>query len=155
MEAESTRRPNQRWCWDINYLMPFEKGVYLYLCLLLDEWFRKVIQWRLAWHQTAEDSRLLLEGGLTDQNILDLPADQRPEGINKGCFTWYDTEHYRASTTSPRSKSITTSGRKPSIYDAPSNLLSAAGAGKNTKSRKPAPEEQTNINPCPLPLSRN
>ena len=29
--------PNQRWCWDISYLMTFQKGVYLYLYLLLDE----------------------------------------------------------------------------------------------------------------------
>jgi len=74
--------PNQRWCWDISYLMSGQKGEYLYLYLLLDEWSRKAIQWRIAWHQTAEESRLLLEGGLTDQNILDLPADQRPEIMN-------------------------------------------------------------------------
>jgi putative transposase len=74
--------PNQRWCWDISYLMTFQKGVYLYLYLLLDEWSRKAVQWRISWHQTAEESRLLLEGGLADQNILDLPEEQRPEIIN-------------------------------------------------------------------------
>ena len=74
--------PNQRWCWDISYLMTFQKGVYLYLYLLLDEYSRKAIQWRISWQQTAEESRLLLEGGLADQNILDLPEDQRPELIN-------------------------------------------------------------------------
>ena len=55
--------PNQRWCWDISYLMTFQKGVYLYLYLLLDEYSRKTIQWRISWQQTAEESRLLLEGG--------------------------------------------------------------------------------------------
>ena len=74
--------PNQRWCWDISYLMTFQKGVYLYLYLLLDEWSRKAVQWRIHWQQTAEESRLLLEGGLSDQNILDLPEDHRPEIIN-------------------------------------------------------------------------
>ena len=74
--------PNQRWCWDISYLMTFQKGVYLYLYLLLDEWSRKAIQWRINWHQTAEQSRLLLGGGLVEQNILDLPEDQRPELVN-------------------------------------------------------------------------
>jgi putative transposase len=74
--------PNQRWCWDISYLMTGQKGEYLYLYLLLDEWSRKTLQWRVAWHQTAEESRLLLEGGLADQNILDLPEEQRPEVIN-------------------------------------------------------------------------
>ena len=74
--------PNQRWCWDISYLMTDQKGVYLYLYLLLDEWSRKAIQWRISWQQTAGESRLLLEGGLEEQNILDLPEDQRPELIN-------------------------------------------------------------------------
>jgi putative transposase len=74
--------PNQRWCWDISYLLTFQKGVYLYLYLLLDEWSRKVVQWRISWQQTAEESRLLLEGGLEEENILDLPEDQRPELIN-------------------------------------------------------------------------
>lgn len=74
--------PNQRWCWDISYLMTFQKGLYLYLYLLLDEWSRKAIQWRISWQQTAEESRLLLEGGLVAQSILDLPEDHRPEIIN-------------------------------------------------------------------------
>jgi transposase InsO family protein len=74
--------PNQRWCWDISYLMTFQKGIYLYLYLLLDEWSRKAVQWRISWHQTAEESRLLLEGGLVAQSILDLPEDQRPELIS-------------------------------------------------------------------------
>jgi transposase InsO family protein len=74
--------PNQRWCWDISYLLTFQKGEYLYLYLLLDEWSRKAIQWRISWQQTAEESRRLLEGGLVEQNILDLPEDQRPEVIN-------------------------------------------------------------------------
>ena len=62
--------------------MTHQKGEYLYLYLLLDEWSRKAIQWRVAWQQTAEESRLLLEGGLVEENILDLPEDQRPELIN-------------------------------------------------------------------------
>ncbi len=74
--------PNQRWCWDISYLMTFEKGVYLYLYLLLDEFSRKVLQWRISWAQTAGEARLLLEGGLGQENILDLPEDQRPELLN-------------------------------------------------------------------------
>ena len=74
--------PNQRWCWDISYLMTFQKGVYLYLYLLLDEWSRKVIQWRISWQQTADESVRLLEGGLVEQSILDLPEDHRPEIIN-------------------------------------------------------------------------
>jgi putative transposase len=78
--------PNQRWCWDISYLLTFEKGVYLYLYLLLDEFSRKAVQWRISWVQTAAEGRRLLEGGLGDENILDLPEDQRPEVLNdRGC----------------------------------------------------------------------
>jgi transposase InsO family protein len=73
---------NQRWCWDISYLLTFEKGVYLYLYLLLDEFSRKVVNWRIAWTQTATEARILLEGGLERENILDLPEDQRPELLN-------------------------------------------------------------------------
>lgn len=74
--------PNQRWCWDISYLLSYEKGIYLYLYLLLDEYSRKAISWLISWHQTAEAAQLLLEGGLISENILDLPEDQRPEIIN-------------------------------------------------------------------------
>jgi putative transposase len=74
--------PNQRWCWDISYLLTYEKGLYLYLYLLLDEYSRKVISWLISWHQTADESKYLLEQGLINENILDLPEDQRPEVIN-------------------------------------------------------------------------
>jgi len=74
--------PNQRWCWDISYLSTMEKGIYLYLYLLLDEFSRKVVAWRIAWNQTAEEAGLLLESGLEQENILDLPEDRRPELIN-------------------------------------------------------------------------
>jgi putative transposase len=74
--------PNQRWCWDISYLLTYEKGIYLYLYLLLDEYSRKAISWLISWHQTALEARYLLEEGLINENILDLPEDQRPEIIN-------------------------------------------------------------------------
>lgn len=74
--------PNQRWCWDISYVSTFEKGIYLYLYLLLDEYSRKAIQWRISWQQDAVQARELLEGGLLAENILELPEAQRPEVIN-------------------------------------------------------------------------
>jgi len=74
--------PNQRWCWDISYLLTYEKGLYLYLYLLLDEYSRKAIAWLISWHQTAKEAQYLLEQGLINENILDLPENQRPEIIN-------------------------------------------------------------------------
>jgi len=73
---------NQRWCWDISYLPTYEKGLFLYLYLALDEYSRKAIAWLVSWHQTAEEARYLLEEGLINENILDLPEHQRPEVIN-------------------------------------------------------------------------
>ena len=78
--------PNQRWCWDVSYLLTLEKGIFLFLYLLLDEYSRKALQWRIAWTNTAAEGCLLLEGGLVQENILDLPADQRPAIVNdRGC----------------------------------------------------------------------
>ena len=74
--------PNQRWCWDISYLQTHDRGMFLYLYLLLDEYSRKAISWLISWHQTALEARYLLEEGLINENILDLPEDQRPEIIN-------------------------------------------------------------------------
>ena len=73
---------NQRWCWDISYLLTYEKGLFLYLYLLLDEYSRKAVNWLVSWNQTAEQSRRLFEGAVLGENILDLPEDQRPEIIN-------------------------------------------------------------------------
>jgi len=74
--------PDQRWCWDISYLPTMEKGIFLYLYLLLDEYSRKVVSWLISWHQTAEEAKDLFEEGFINENILDLPEDQRPEIIN-------------------------------------------------------------------------
>jgi len=73
---------NQRWCWDISYLKTYEKGLFIYLYLLLDEYSRKAINWLVSWSQSAEQARQLLEAALLSENILDLPEDQRPEIIN-------------------------------------------------------------------------
>jgi len=81
-QRKAITKANQRWCWDISYLRTYERGLFLYLYLLLDEFSRKVINWLISWHQSAEEARMLLEGGLIAENILDLPEDQRPEIIN-------------------------------------------------------------------------
>ena len=74
--------PDQRWCWDVSYLLTYVKGIYLYLYVLLDEYSRKVIQWRVSWQQTAEMGQDLIENGFIDENLIDLPEKDRPEVIN-------------------------------------------------------------------------
>jgi transposase InsO family protein len=74
--------PDQRWCWDISYLLTFEKGLFLYLYLLLDEYSRKAVHWLISWHERAHEAKQLIEGGLLSENILDLPETERPEIVN-------------------------------------------------------------------------
>jgi putative transposase len=74
--------PNQRWCWDISYLPTYEKCLFLYLYLLLDEYSRKVIHWLVSWRQSARESRELLLGGLLAEHLLDGPESERPEIFN-------------------------------------------------------------------------
>jgi len=74
--------PNQRWCWDISYLMTPVKGHYLYLFMVLDEYSRKIVHWRISWWMNAAEAKVLLEGALANENVLNLPEDQRPEIIN-------------------------------------------------------------------------
>jgi putative transposase len=73
---------NQRWCWDISYIHTYEKGIYLYLYLVLDEYSRKVISWVISWRQDAQTAKYLLDKALAEENILDLPEQDRPVIIN-------------------------------------------------------------------------
>jgi transposase InsO family protein len=73
---------NQRWCWDISYLHTYEKHIFLYLYLLLDEYSRKAISWLISWRQDSKTAKDLLDKGLAGESILDLPVENRPEIIN-------------------------------------------------------------------------
>jgi len=81
-ERKELTGPNQRWCWDISYLHTHEKRIFLYLYLLLDEYSRKAISWIVSWHQDARTAKLLFDMGLLNENIIDLPEEERPEVIN-------------------------------------------------------------------------
>ena len=74
--------PNQRWCWDISYLLTPVKGHYLYLFMVLDEYSRKIVHWRISWWMNAAEAKVLLEAALANENVLQLPENQRPEIIN-------------------------------------------------------------------------
>jgi transposase InsO family protein len=80
--AQGTNRPQSTLVLGYSYLATFTKGLFLYLYLLLDEYSRKAINWLVSWHLTADEGRRLLEGGLINENILDLPEDLRPEVVN-------------------------------------------------------------------------
>lgn len=74
--------PNQRWCWDISYLKTETRGVFLYLYLLLDEWSRKALAWRVSACLNAVEAQRLLDAGVVAEKLLEAPQAPRPEVIN-------------------------------------------------------------------------
>jgi putative transposase len=50
--------------------------------MVLDEYSRKIVHWRISWWMNASEAKALLEGALANENVLNLPDDQRPEIIN-------------------------------------------------------------------------
>jgi transposase InsO family protein len=56
--------PNQRWCWDISYLRTVVPGVYLYLYVLLDEYSRKVVAFRISWRLAHGEGKELVNEGI-------------------------------------------------------------------------------------------
>lgn len=74
--------PNQRWCWDISYLKTAVRGVFLYLYLLLDEWSRKALAWRVSEKLNAGEAQRLLDAGVAAEKLLEAPQAPRPEVIN-------------------------------------------------------------------------
>lgn len=61
--------PNQRWCWDISYLRTPLQGVFLYLYLILDEYSRKAIAWRVSRYQRADEAKELFQMALEAESI--------------------------------------------------------------------------------------
>jgi putative transposase len=73
--------PNQRWCWDISYCRTLVKGTFLYLFVLLDEYSRKAIAWRISWCITHKEAMELLQEGLEKENLTDVDVEL-PDLIN-------------------------------------------------------------------------
>jgi putative transposase len=76
--------PDQRWCWDISYLRTLVSGIFLFLYVVMDEYSRKVIAYRISWHLSYQEGKELIEEGLDSEgltkdeieNILDLFNDR-------------------------------------------------------------------------------
>ena len=73
--------PNQRWCWDISYCRTIVKGIFLYLFVLLDEYSRKVVAWRISWNITYKEAMELLQEGLEIEGLIDVEV-KLPDLIN-------------------------------------------------------------------------
>jgi putative transposase len=56
--------PCQRWCWDISYLRTLVPGIFLYLYVLLDEYSRKVVAFRVSWQIVNAEGKELVDEGI-------------------------------------------------------------------------------------------
>lgn len=68
-EREDLTGPNQRWAWDISYLTTAVKGMFLYLYLLLDEFSRKAIAWRVSWSLSHKEGMELIQQGIEKEGL--------------------------------------------------------------------------------------
>jgi len=68
-ERDELESPNKRWCWDISYLKTFVKGIFLYLYVVLDEFSRKVLAWRVSWTMTHQEGMELIDDALLNENL--------------------------------------------------------------------------------------
>ena len=79
---ELSRGQNQCWCWDMSYLKTDVLRRFWYLYVLLDEWSRKVIAWRVSHSLSHEEGIGLLDDGIIAEKLLDVPREQRPVVVN-------------------------------------------------------------------------
>jgi putative transposase len=61
--------PDQRWCWDISYLRTLVAGIFLYLYVLLDEYSRKVIAFRISWNLVNAEGKELIDEGIEKEGL--------------------------------------------------------------------------------------
>lgn len=61
--------PDQRWCWDISYLLTLVPGVFLYLYALLDEYSRKVVAFRISWSLANAEGKELVDEGIEKEGL--------------------------------------------------------------------------------------
>ncbi len=75
-------RPNEVWSWDITKLLGPTKWTYFYLYVILDIFSRSVVGWMLAYRESAELAKRLIEQTIEREKIepgsLTLHADRGP-----------------------------------------------------------------------------
>ncbi len=74
--------PNCLWCWDITPLATSTLGLFYYLYVILDEYSRYVVAWRLDWTVRASTAREMFKAAIDSQHILDRSEGQRPQIVS-------------------------------------------------------------------------
>jgi len=74
--------PNQCWCWDLSYLRTDLMRMFWYLYVMLDEWSRKVVAWRISSSLLLSEAKVLIDDAYIAEGLLDAPRDQLPVVVN-------------------------------------------------------------------------
>jgi len=74
--------PNQCWCWDISYILTDVLRCFWFLYVMLDEWSRKAVAWRISQSLAATEAKLLCNDAVLTEGILDAPPLSRPIVVN-------------------------------------------------------------------------
>lgn len=74
--------PNQCWCWDISYLRTDLPRVFWYLFVMLDEWSRMVLAWRVTAKLFKEEAQGLIDDAFLAEGLLDVPRHLLPVVVN-------------------------------------------------------------------------
>ena len=79
---EELTGPNQCWCWDLSYIKTDVRRAFWYLYVMLDEWSRKVVAWRISRSLEHEEATLLIDDACISERLLELPENKRPVVVN-------------------------------------------------------------------------
>jgi len=74
--------PNQCWCWDVSYLKTDILRIFWYLYVMLDEWSRKVVAWRVSRSLGQEEALELIDDAFISEALIDQPKDKQPVVVN-------------------------------------------------------------------------
>jgi putative transposase len=74
--------PNQCWSWDICFLHTEHPEVYWYLYVVVDEWSRKVISWRISRTKSDEETAQLIDNAYLAEHLLNIAGARLPIIIN-------------------------------------------------------------------------
>lgn len=77
---EELTGPNQCWCWDVSYIKTDVLRVFWYLYVMLDEWSRKVVAWRISRFHNHEEAMRLIDEAIIAEELLDV--ERQPVVVN-------------------------------------------------------------------------
>ena len=74
--------PNQCWCWDISYILTDVPRWFWFLYVMLDEWSRKVLAWRVVASSTAVEAQGLCHDAVIAEGLLEAPPARQLVVVN-------------------------------------------------------------------------